>query len=134
MSLVSGATRDLTNTRALDVAIVDTNGDQTTTFDVNVQNFPAGSSAPGTATLTSVAISTTDTVLLASNINRRKFLIVNSSGSNLYIAYGSVASTSSFTFVIPKNGSYESEIGDFTGDIHGILQGGSGNARVTELS
>lgn len=126
MALLSGSLRDLTNARPMDVSIVDNNGDQITSL--------TATPAPSTSTLTSVASANVDTLLLAANASRRKFHIYNDSSKTLKVALDSTASATSFTFVIGPNAYYESEIGDYTGAIHGIWNAANGFARITELT
>ena len=111
----------------MDVSIVDTNGDQITSFT----SVPV---APGTATLTTVATSTISATILAANAARKKFHIHNDATKSLFVAFAATATASAFTVLIPGNGSYESEVGDYTGVVSGILASGTGNARVTELT
>ena len=125
--LLGASLRNLPNARSMDVNIVDSNGDPITSF-TSVQTPPA------TAALTSVATSTTSVQLLASNAARRKFLIHNDASKTLYVAFAATATSTAFSVLIPGNGSYESDVNDYTGEISGILQTGSGNARITELS
>lgn len=126
--LVGASLRDLgTDVRAQDVAIVDGSGNQVTTFS----SVPV---APANAIITAPNVTTTDSVILAANVNRKKFLIQNDSGRKIFIAYGAVATAVAYTILLGIGNSYESEIGDFTGVIHAITSGGSGPIRVTELS
>lgn len=129
MSLLGASLRELTNARSMDVSIVDANGDQVTSFS------GSSPSAPSSGAITSVAQSNVDTVLLASNASRRKFHIYNAGTKPLKVALDGAASSTNFSFVIAQNTSYESDLGDYTGAIHGIWDGaGSGFARVTELT
>lgn len=123
--LLGASLRSLLNARAMDVSVVDTNGDQLAGFDA---------SRPASATLTNVAISTTTAVLLPANAARRKFHIHNAASKDLYVAFDATATTSAFTFVVPSNSHYESDINDYTGVISGILIAGSGSARITEIT
>jgi hypothetical protein len=134
--LLGPALRDLTNSRAADVVIVDTNGDQLTTFDVNVTNpsIPITFVAPTTATITSPALSTTDTVILAANGARKKYSIYNDTGSKIYVALGSVTTTTNFSYILAAGTYYESSMNDYTGAIHAIKASGTGPVRVTEFT
>jgi len=129
MSLLGAALRDLTNSRAMDVAIVDANGDQITSFSTTPPT------PPSSGAITSVAQANVDTVLLASNAARKKFHIYNAGTKPVKVALDGAASATNFSFVIPQNDSYESDLYDYTGTIHGIWDGsGGGFARVTELT
>ena len=133
MGILTASVRELTNARALDVALVDANGDQLTTIDVNVLSTPAGA-APATAVITSVAGATINTVLLAANTARRKFHIFNDSIRTLKIAFGVDATATTFTILLPGQGSYESQLDDYKGVINGIWNIANGSARITELT
>ena len=111
--------------RALDVAINDATGNQLSGFD---------STRPATATLTNVVTSTTSAILLAANVARRQVFIYNDSNSTLYVKFGTTASVTSFTVLIPKNGAWESVLNGYTGTIDGVLSSGAGTARVTEVT
>ena len=111
--------------RALDVAINDTAGNQLSGFD---------STRPATATLTNVVTGTISAVLLAANVARRQVFIYNDSNSTLYVKFGTTASVTSFTVLIPKNGAWESVLNGYTGTIDGVLSSGAGTARVTEVT
>lgn len=123
--LFSASVVDLANSHPLHVAVVDGSGDQLTGFD---------GSRPTTATLTSVALSTTSAALLAANTARRGFYIHNDSGQLLYVAFAATATISAFTLRLPANGAYESPLNGYTGVISGIKATGAGNARITELT
>ncbi len=129
MSLLGPSLRDLTNARAADVALVDANGDQITSFATTPPT------APSTGAITSVAQSATDVTLLAANASRRKFFVYNAGTKPLRVALDGAASATNFSFVIAQNASYESDLGDYTGAVHGIWDGaGGGFARITELT
>src|SRR3990167_8860329 len=125
MSLLTAAVRLLTNTRALDVAVVDGNGDQLTGFNA---------SRPANATLATVATSTTTAVLQASNAARAQLLIVNDSNKPLLVAFAATATTTDYSVLIPGNGQWESVLNGYTGDVAAILESGTGSARVTEVT
>jgi len=125
MSLIPASLRNLTNARAMDVAVVDANGDQLTGFDA---------SRPTNATLSSVATSITSAELLAADPARRKFFIHNAASKSLFVAFAATATPTAFTLLIPGEGSYESDMNDYTGVISGILVSGSGNARITKIT
>ena len=111
--------------RALDVAINDATGNQLSGFD---------STRPATATLTNVVTSVTSAVLLAANVARRQVFVYNDSNSTLYVKFGTTASATSFTVLIPRNGAWESLLNGYTGAIDGVLTAGAGTARVTEIT
>ncbi|HVI41776.1 MAG TPA: hypothetical protein VM577_14080 [Anaerovoracaceae bacterium] len=84
-------------------------------------------------TTTTVDASATNVTLLALNTSRTGATIFNDSLQILYVKLGITASTSSFTVRILPNGYYETPFG-YTGEIDGIWDGASGNARITEFT
>ena len=89
---------------------------------------------PGTSTKSNVAAAAADTLLLASNANRRGSTIFNDSSAILYISLGTVAaSTSSYTLQCAGLGFYEVPF-SYTGEIRGIWASATGNARVCEIT
>lgn len=127
MSLISAAIRLLTNTRSLDVSVVDANGDQITSFSTVA-------TPPANAALTSVATSTTSAVLAAANANRRQLFVVNDAGKPLRVAFAATASAAAHTILIGSNQSKEFSLNGYTGVVSGQLEGGSGTALVTEVT
>ncbi len=95
---------------------------------------PTKESRPGTGTLTNVAGNAGSTSLIASNANRLGAVIYNDSTSYLNIKYGSGASATSFTYRIPPNYTWEMPHPGYTGDIYGIWDVATGNARCTEIT
>jgi hypothetical protein len=92
--------------------------------------------AQAAPTLSNVAYSSSSTTVVASNTNRNGCIIYNDTDRDLYIKFGTTASTSSFTYKIPSYSHWEM-VGTavYTGQIDGIwASGGSGNARVTDMS
>lgn len=89
---------------------------------------------PGTSTKSNVAAAAVDTLLLASNANRRGSTIFNDSSVILYISLGTAAaSTSSYTLQCAGLGFYEVPF-SYTGEIRGIWASATGNARVCEIT
>lgn len=91
-------------------------------------------SGPNSATLSSVASSAASVSLLASNANRKKFILLNDSTKNARVAFAATATTSSFTIKLPPGALYESELSDYTGVISAIWEAANGFMRVTEIS
>lgn len=87
-----------------------------------------------TGTTSSVAASVTNVQLLAANTNRKGFTIYNDGANNLFIKFGTTASTTSYTIKIPATGLYEAQSTTYTGEIDGIWDVASGSARITEIS
>lgn len=88
-----------------------------------------------TAILTSVARSVTSQTVLSSNVNRKGFILHNDTGAVCFIAYAATATTSSFTFRLTTNSTYESTALNYTGVISVIWGSGGGSSLlVTELT
>ncbi len=88
-----------------------------------------------TATLSNVSSSATNVTVLASNANRKMMMVTNDSTASLYLKFGTTASTTSYTVLIPPQGYYEMpNPGLYTGIIDGIWSAANGSARVTEIT
>ena len=102
-------------------------GSATRGLDVNI-------SAAVTSTRANVSGAASDTLILASNANRRGATIYNDSTAILYLALGTVAaSTTSFTLQLAASSYYEVPF-NYSGEIRGIWASATGAARVTELT
>lgn len=97
--------------------------------DVDVASTPKS----GTATLSNVASSATSVTLLSSNASRLGATIVNDSTQNLFVKFGTTASSTSYTVLMIPNAYYEIPFA-YTGRVDGIWASANGNARVTELT
>jgi hypothetical protein len=86
------------------------------------------------AALTNVSGSATSVSLLASNTSRRSVILHNDSSAILYLKYGTTASTTSFTALIPANTAWTMPVPAYTGAIDGIWASATGSARITELT
>lgn len=93
----------------------------------------ASGSTSATGTLSNVAASATSVTVLASNAARLGATVVNDGNSKLYLKFGTTASTTSFTVLIPAQGYYEVPFG-FTGRMDGLWTSANGSARVTEMT
>lgn len=94
---------------------------------------PDGVGQPSISSVDSTASSTT---LLAANIGRRGVIIVNTDANDLYLKYGTTATTASggWTVKIGSGGYWEMPQPIYTGIIDGIWSAdGSGLAEITEL-
>ena len=87
----------------------------------------------GTGTLTNVSASATSVTLAAANTSRTGLIIVNDSTSDMYLKFGSTASTTSYTFLVPAGATYLWEE-NYNGIVTGIWNSATGTARVTEVS
>lgn len=91
--------------------------------------------APATAgTVTSVAASLSDTLILATNATRKGASVCNHSATAyLYLSLSTAASSpTNFTVAMAPLSYYETPAG-YTGEIRGNWTIASGSARVTEL-
>ncbi len=87
-----------------------------------------------TPSLSNVNDTASSTTCLASNANRTGAIIVNDSTADLYLKFGSTASTTSYTYKLFTDGSVDIPFG-YTGIIDCIWSADStGAARVTELT
>lgn len=86
-----------------------------------------------TATLASVSAAATSTALQAANAARLEWSCFNNSSSNLYLKFGTGATTSSFKVLVPPMGYYEMPNQHiYKGVIHGIWDTATGAALVEE--
>jgi len=85
-----------------------------------------------TPTLANVAGSVTSVTIRAANSARRSLIIYNDSASDVYLAYGATASTTSFTILLPSLGTTTITGAEYAGIVTGIWNTAVGNARVTE--
>lgn len=81
----------------------------------------------------SIAASITSINLLGSNQNNRNmFMITNASTANLYIFFGTTASTSLYTAKIVPGGYFECPLPAYGGRVDGIWDAAVGAAMITE--
>jgi len=85
------------------------------------------------ASVTQVAVSTTNAVLKASNTSRKYLTVFNDAATVLCVKYGATASATSFTVKIPAGAIWEMAEVMYTGTVDAVLVSGTGNAYVTEL-
>jgi hypothetical protein len=90
------------------------------------------------ATLSNVADAATSTLLVAvrsaAGAQREGMIVHNDSTSILYLKYGTAATTTSYTYKIPSDATWEMPQPIYQGIIHGIWSAdASGSARITEL-
>ncbi len=117
----------------VDIGDVTLNNDQNAgTTSSNTIRIVIATGATGT--LSNVAASATSVTVLAANTSRVGATITNDSTSDVYLKYGSSASTTSYTYLLPAGAwwSYEGEY--YNGIITGIWNTATGNARVTEVT
>jgi hypothetical protein len=92
-------------------------------------------SKSATATLSNVSGSASSVTLLASNTSRLGATIHNDSTADLYLKFGSTASSTSYTVKLTAQALYEVP-GPYiyNGIITGIWSSATGSARITELT
>lgn len=87
-----------------------------------------------TATKSNATVTNVNAVALAANANRKACTIYNDSGVNVYISFGSAATTTSFSIKMVDGSYYELPAPVYTGAIHAITAAGSGDIRITEFT
>lgn len=87
-----------------------------------------------TGTTSTVAGSATSVQLLAANTSRIGVIIYNDGNADLKIKFGTTASSTNFSILIPKNTNYEGWAPLYNGRIDGIWSSAAGNARITEIT
>jgi hypothetical protein len=96
-----------------------------------VMSNSANNNKATVATITRVATSTTAVTLLAANVNRKKLIIRTETGADNYIAFGSAASATNYTYDLGLNATLEDTV--WTGSVSLVRGSGSGSVQVTEL-
>jgi hypothetical protein len=96
-------------------------------------SFTVSSAKPSITTTSSVAASTGNVVLLASNGTRLGATVYNDSSALLYLKLGPTASLSDFTIKLFPLSYYEVPYG-YTGEIDGFWSHTGGFARIGELT
>ncbi len=110
------------------VAVLDATGSPLAGFDA---------SRPATSALTVFTYVTGSVVIAPANPTRRGITLFNASAKPVNVALAATASTGSFSFQIPTNGSWESELNGYTGVISAIWTASAPTGaalHVTELS
>lgn len=126
MGLISASLRLLgVDVRAMDVAVVDGNGDQLTGFD---------GSRPANATLSNASLTNASSVVLAANAARREVYFEHEGNGTAYLAFAATATTSAYTLRIAGNSSGKLSLNGYTGVISGIRGAGTSTLRVTEVT
>ncbi len=88
------------------------------------------------ATLTNVPTATTSAAFLAANSSRKGVFTYNNCTANLYLKYGTAASTLSFNVKIAGSELWEMPLPTYTGVMEGVWEstGSTRGAQVTEQS
>jgi len=95
-------------------------------------NVVIGRSSTGTPS--SVAASTSTQTLLAAATTRLGATVVNESSANLYLLYGSGASTTAYTVKLTPGAFFSLDTPIYTGIITGVWDAATGNARITQFT
>ena len=101
----------------------------TITATVNIQS--------GTATQTTVSVSTASVQVIAANVNRKGLIVTNVGGSAVYISFGTAPTTSLFAVSINTTAGaekYEMLNAVYTGAVNAIRSSGTSNVIVTEFT
>lgn len=105
-------------------------------LDVNVTN--TGIVPVSTSTLTSVVGSLSSVILLPANSNRKMAMVTNEStdnAANMYLKFGSAASLTSYTALVPPGGYFEFPVPMWPGRVDAIWStSAAATARITELT
>lgn len=99
----------------------------------NQTAIPVQVNVSSTGTLSSVNNAITTFVVLASNANRKGFIVYNDSLAIVFLAFAATASTTAFSTKIQPGAEYEPGE-DYTGVISGIASAAVGACRVTEFT
>jgi hypothetical protein len=89
---------------------------------------------PANAALTAVIVTAASSVVVPENLLRRRLILVNDSGSVVYVAFGPVASTSLYSVRLQANDRYEGVLGDYTGVVSAVRASGTSTLLVTEIT
>lgn len=90
-------------------------------------------STGATGTVTSVNDTASSTTLLSAAATRRKFIMYNSSTVDCYVKYGTTASATDFTWLVPAGATLEEE--HYNGRVDGIWSSdASGAMKITEVT
>jgi hypothetical protein len=93
-----------------------------------------GFTTSATGAQTSVTGAASDTQILAANVSRRGFTVMNDSSDVLYLLLAdAVSSSTNHTVKVAAYGYFEGPY-NYTGKVKGIWASATGAARVTEFS
>jgi hypothetical protein len=104
--------------------------DTTGNLRVVVSN-PSTSNKATAATITRVATSTTAATVLTANASRKKFVIRTETGTHTYVAYGSTATSTNYTYDLGSDATLEETV--WTGSVSVVRLSGTGSIQVTDL-
>lgn len=87
----------------------------------------------GNPTSSTATITTTDSVALAANSNRKKTIIFNAGSTRAYINFTSAASLTSYAFWIEPAGYFIDDVSPTTAAIHAITASGTTSLNIQEF-
>ncbi len=119
----SGVIR-MTTARGMHVYLVDSTG--------AAASLTTTTARATTSTMANVSGATSSTTLQASNTARLGLVVVNDSTADLYVKFGSSASSTSYTHKLGPGDSFREDL--YTGIVTGIWTSATGAARMTELT
>lgn len=82
---------------------------------------------PAGAVHTVVPLTNVSQIILPTNLDRRRIILHNDSAQAIFVMFGSVCSTSSFSFRLTSQEFYDGPIGDYTGPIAAVRTSGTGD-------
>ena len=94
-------------------------------INANVSALPKATNQPYGA----VGVLSTATLIKAANTNRKAILIKNNSTQNVFLGQNSSVTISNGQVIAPGETFFDDS---YTGDIYGIVAGGSADVRYTE--
>lgn len=114
------------------LSIDDGGGAITVDGTVAVSGTVAVQQGTGTAATANVSASASSVTLLTANADRVLAVVVNDSTADLYVKFGTTASTTSYSYLLGPADTLE--VTRYTGRIDGIWSSAAGSARVTEVA
>jgi len=84
-----------------------------------------------TASISRVSVTNASTTLKTSNSSRITLIIFNEGNQPIYVKYGSTASVTDYTIIIPSGQGYT--VANYTGIVTAITSASTSNVQVTEL-
>ena len=88
---------------------------------------------PAVAVRTTVTLSNVSALALPANLDRRRLILANDSGTAIYVAFSATCSLAAFSFRLAANETYQGPMGDYTGPVSAIRASGTSALQVTEI-
>ncbi len=97
-----------------------------------ITGIPAEADTPD---ITRVTASTSSVLIKAANTNRLELILFNDSNKDAFVKYGTTATSTSFTALMPPSSHYFIDLARYTGRVDAIWKTGvSGAMQITELT